>query len=768
VCGPAPTGIFREFTQRGPMGREGMSMQRKATGRLLLAVATGGLAAPVGAQEDVTSAFRIPADGGLSVEIDGRITEEVWERASPFGGFRQRDPDEGAAATERTEVRLAYDDQALYVAVTAYDTSPDGVVARLMQRDKLLEPDAFGNGGLQAAGDDVVAILLDPFHDHRNGFVFATNANGAEFEALITDEGGGINVDWRAVWSVAGTRTPDGWSAEFAIPWRTLRYPEGADEPWGINVMRVIRRKNEVTLWQSWEREGGGLQRVSRAGHLPDLVDLPRQGLNVEAKPYVLGARRQEVDDLGVMATSTEPSIGLDLKSEVRPGLLLDLTVNTDFAQVEVDDAQVNLTRFNLFFPEKRDFFLENSGVFDFGTAGNPLEPPAYQMFFSRQIGISEDGEVPILAGARLTGRLGGQSVGFMSVATDAVPATADVEALDRELFSVARVKRDVGESNYVGAMVVDRRGNEPANTVAGIDGQFVIGQAWVWEFFGSRSFTEGPGGDDFSYQVGYSYFGDRFGSYLNHYGVGPDARAEAGFITRTDYRRTEMYSGPTWRPSALGLREIQLFGGGQYATTVSDNRLQDWSAGFYLSTTWETSDNLSIFPNAGETVVDEPFDLSDDVSVPAGRYRTDQVRWFAGTSTARALQVGTNGVVSSFYGGSLVTVSTTVTGAFSPQLSVTPGFTRNLVDVPDGSFTADISSLRVSYSFSTKLSTNVLVQYNSLDSEFSANVRFNYIHRPGSDLFIVFTENRGGEDYVWNRLSDRGLVAKLTYLVRF
>jgi hypothetical protein len=726
-------------------------------------------AAPAsGWQEDVASAYAIPAESGLTVELDGHVTEEVWGRAAPLSGFRQRDPEEGEAATERTEVRLAYDDDALYVAVTAYDRDPDGVVARLMQRDRLLTPDAFGSGGLQPAGDDVVAILLDPFHDHRNGVVFATNANGAEFEALITDEGSGMNVDWRGVWEVAGTRTDEGWSAEFAIPWRTLRYPNASgDEPWGINVMRVIRRKNEIALWQSWEREGGGLHRVSRAGHLPGLTDLPRQGLNVEVKPYALAAQRQEVDDVDVRTSSTEPSVGLDLKSEVRPGLLLDLTVNTDFAQVEVDDAQVNLTRFSLFFPEKRDFFLENSGVFDFGIPGNPLEPPAYQMFFSRRIGISEDGEVPIIGGARMTGRVGAQSVGFLSVATDRVPATPGAEFVDREIFNVARIKRDVGESNYLGAMVTDRRGHDAANTVAGIDGQFVLKNAWIWSFFGSRSFTEGPGGEDTSYGLVWQYFGNRFASFFNHYGIGPEAEASSGFITRTDYRRTEMYNGPMWRPSWLGLREVQLMLGGQYATTVSDNRMQDWSAGFYVAPVWESSDQVSVFANFSETVVDEGFDLSDDVSVPAGRYDNDHIGWFATTSTARPVSFGSNGFVSEFYDGSLITVSTTMTASFSPSFSITPGFTRNIVDVPDGDFIADITSLRASYSFSTRLSTNALVQFNSLDSEFSTNVRFNYIHRPGSDLFIVFTENRGGSDYVWRRLSDRGLVVKLTYLMR-
>lgn len=716
---------------------------------------------PLAAQDDQGTAYRIPSGSPDAIRVDGRISEDVWTRAQALTGFRQREPLEGAAATERTEIRIAYDDEALYIAVMAYDSRPDEIVARILQRDKLFQADRFGQAGVSAAGDDAVAILLDPFHDHRNGVLFATNPNGAKFEALITDEGGGLNIDWRGVWEVASTRTPDGWSAEFAIPWRTLRYPDAApDEPWGINVLRVIRRKNEETLWQSWEREGGGIHRVSRAGHLAGLTELPRQGLNVEAKPFLLGGRRQEADAGGVIQSSSTRSVGIDLKTELRPGLLLDLTVNTDFAQVEVDDAQVNLTRFNLFFPEKRDFFLENSGIFDFGLAADPFAPPAYQMFFSRQIGISEDGEVPILGGARLTGRVGSQTVGFLHVRTDAVLG------IDKERFSVARVKRDVGESNYLGAMVVDRRGDGRTNTSAGIDGQFVIGEAWVWDVFGARSLTEGPGGDGYSYGVGYSYNGDVWGSFLNHYGVSADAEASAGFITRTDLRNTDLYGGRTWRPSALGLRDIRLYFGGTYSNTISDRRLQDWSAGFFLSPAWKSSDNITLFMNAAETVVDEAFELSDGVDVPMGRYRGDHVGWFAGTSQARMLSLSSVGMVSRFYEGSLVSVSSTLTAAPSPKVAVSLGYNRNVVDVPGGDFTADISSVRATYSFSTRMSTNLLVQYNSFDREFSTNLRFNFIHRPGSDLFIVFTENRGDDDRVWN-LSDRGLVMKITYLAR-
>ncbi len=724
---------------------------------VLLTLATTG----AGAQEDRVTALRIQDGDGRSVRVDGVLDETLWAEADVIDGFRQREPEEGRAASERTEVRIVFDAEALYVGVMAYDSDPDAIVARILQRDKILAPVFFG-AGVEFAGDDAVAILLDPFDDNRNGVIFATNPNGAEFEALLTDEGSQLNVDWRGVWEVRAARTAEGWSAEFAIPWRTLRYPDGDDgHEWGINVQRVIRRRNEDVLWQSWQREGGGLHRVSRAGRLAGIHDLPRQGLNAEVKPFLLTGRRQEADDAGAITAETQYEAGLDLKTELRPGLLLDLTLNTDFAQVEVDDAQVNLTRFDLFFPEKRDFFLENAGIFDFGVPGNAFEPPAYQMFFSRQIGISEDdGEVPILGGGRLTGRVGSQTLGFLNVVTDRA------YDLPRESFSVGRVKRDVGSSGYVGAMLVDRRSRDGWNTSVGVDGQFVIGSAWVWDWYGARSYTKGEGGDGFSYRVGYSYEGDTWGSLFNHFAVSPSMEAEAGFVTRTDIRRTDLYGSRKWRPDALRLRDISLWAGAGYGGTVTDNRLQDWEAGIGLNPLWESGENALVFLNASETVVDETFELTDSIDVPPGRYRADHVGWFAGTSKNRPFYLDSNGLITRFHGGSLVSLGGTLTAAPSSRLSFALGFTRNDVEVPEGAFTADISSLRAVLSFSTRLSTNVLFQYNSLDRDITTNIRFNFIHRPGSDLFVVFTESRGDERRVWN-LSNRGLVMKLTYLAR-
>ncbi|HSG08553.1 MAG TPA: DUF5916 domain-containing protein [Longimicrobiales bacterium] len=737
----------------------------RCSAHVLLTVAVGlWWPVPTAAQDaapDVLRAYRVPNGTTAGIRVDGLLGEEVWSHAAVTGGFRQREPAEGDPATERTEVRVVYDAEALYVAVMAYDREPDRVVARLLQRDKLLVPDFMG-GGMTFAGDDAVALVLDPFHDHRSGIIFATNANGAEFEASLANEGSDINVDWRGVWEVASARTSEGWSAEFSIPWRTLRYPDAVDDaPWGLNVLRFISRKNEETLWRSWRREGEGFHRVSRAGHLVGLSDLPRGGLNLEVKPFLLGGTRQELDDAGSLRGTGTLETGLDLKTELRPGLVLDLTFNTDFAQVEVDDEKVNLTRFDLFFPEKRDFFLENSGIFHFGVPNNPFEPPAFQMFFSRRIGIEEDeGAVPILGGARLNGRIGGQTVGVMSLATD------EAYGLPGENFSVLRVKRDLGTSNYLGAMITDRRGGGGWNTVAGVDGQYVSGPVVVDAFY-ARTFTGGVGGDDAAYRFALDYTGDRWGGMLNHVSVGPDVEASSGFITREDTRKTDAYGRRRWRTEALGLRRLDLWVGGSYSSTMS-GRQQDYSYSFALMPEWNAGENFTVFSNVSQTILDETFELTDSVEIPVGRYQNDNVMFSGGTSQKRAAYLNVNGMLSRFYGGSLVSLGGTLTLAPVPQVAVGLGYTRNDVDVPfpHGEFTADILSLRTTYSFSTRLTTNVLVQYNSLDRDFTANVRVNFIHRPGSDLFLVFTENRGDDRRLWN-VQERGFVMKLTYLAR-
>jgi hypothetical protein len=701
---------------------------------------SGGLA---GQTAETVRAHPLTPEESETFRLDGVLSEGFWGKAPALSQFTQQEPREGQPASETTEVMVLFDRENLYVGVRALDSEPDRIVSRILQRDRVMEAGGFDQRPT-FAGDDAVALLFDPFHDRRNAYVFATNANGAEFDALLADEGREFNVDWRGVWEVAGTRTSEGWSAEFRIPLQTLRYPSDSDEPWGFNVHRIIRRKNEKVFWQGWSRDSGGFHRVSLAGNLEGLEDLPAAGRNLEMKPYVLGGTRQSRKENGRLGRSNKADIGLDLKTEVRPGLILDLTFNTDFAQVEVDDEQVNLTRFGLFFPEKRDFFLENSGIFHFGVAPNPFEPPPFQMFFSRRIGIEEDEDevVPLLAGGRLTGRLGGQTVGFMNVITD------EVEGLvARESFTVARVKRDVGENNYVGLMVTDRRSADGWNTVVGTDASVYLTPSLNVQTWLAQTFTKGGEGDDLAYGVMADYSTDRWGTFFRHISIGPDAEANSGFIQRSDVRRTDSVGGNVFTG----------YGGG----------IQDWGAGPVIMTEMESGAQFTMFLQVGENRPDEEFDLADSLYVNPGTYGAGNVTAMFSTNPSRPVSVQGNTTVSAFYGGNLSAVGGNLTLAPSPQVALALGLNRSRVDIPSGDFTADLLSVRIGYAFSTRLTTNLLVQHNSLDEVFSANFRLNFIHRPGSDLFLVLTEERGEDGDLW-RLSDRGMVVKLTYLRRF
>lgn len=691
------------------------------------------------------------------IQLDGLLDEAVWQAAPVSSGFRQQEPDEGAPATERTEVRVVYDETTLYVGITAYDSDPDAVIARVLQRDRVMRGAGFGRFNFTT--DDGVAILFDTFHDHRNAMVFATNPNGAEFDALISDEGGEVNVDWRGVWRVAAKRTADGWSAEFAIPFRTLRYPsDAAAATWGFNVFRSIRRKNEDVLWRSWSRNNEGFNRVSRAGHLEGLDDLPRTGLNLEIKPYVLGGAAQMRNSLGGLDADGQFDVGFDAKYEIRPGLVLDATLNTDFAQVEADDEQVNLTRFSLFFPEKRDFFLENSGIFEFGERGF-FGPPPYLLFFSRRIGIAPEGEVPVLGGLRLTGRVGSQRVGALNVVTD------DAFGRPKTNFAVVRVKRDIGTNNFIGALVTDRRTSEGWNTTGGVDWSFWPTSRLVFRGFASATATSGAGGEGSAFQGQLDYTSNHFGFNIAHLSISPDARADMGFITRTDVRQSTAFFRVTPRPHAVGLRKVDFFWSNRLITRT-DGTLQDWSIGPSFSPQWNSGESMRIEYEVGFTRLDHGFEIGEGVPVPAGDYDTWLISASAETSSNRPVVLQGNTRFQSIYDGHISTVGGSLTLRPSANLSTVLSYTHNRVDVPNGAFDADIGSLRLTLAFTTQITANALIQYNERDDELSANIRFNFIHTPGSDLFIVLNEQRGTSESLWD-LNTRSTVVKVTYLAR-
>ncbi len=696
------------------------------------------------------------------IQLDGLLDEAVWQSAPSASGFRQQEPIEGAAATERTEVKVVYDATTLYVGIMAYDSNPDAVIARVLQRDRVMRGAEFGR--FQFTSDDGVAILFDTFHDHRNAMIFATNPNGAEFDAILSDEGREVNVDWRGVWRVAALRTADGWSAEFAIPFRTLRYPASDGEAtWGFNVFRSIRRKNEEVLWSSWSRNNEGFHRVSRAGHLAGLAALPRSGANIEFKPYLLGGVAQTrgrgggggaLDDLNA---DEEFDLGFDAKYEIRPGLVLDATVNTDFAQVEADDEQVNLTRFSLFFPEKREFFLENSGIFEFGDRGF-FEPPPYLLFFSRRIGIAPEGEVPVLGGLRLTGRVGAQRIGVLNVVTDGAFGRP------RTNFAVARVTHDVGMNNYVGAMMTDRRTSDGWNTTGGVDWSFWANSRLEFNGFVSATATSGDGGEGSAFRGVLDYTSDFFGFNLSHFSVSPDARADMGFITRTDIRRSRAFFRITPRPRALGLRSLTLRWSSSHEMRT-DGTLQDWIIGPTVNPTWNSGENFNIDYQFGFTRLDRDAAISG-VPVPAGDYDTWFVSFMGQTSANRPVVLSGNARYQSIYDGDISSVGGSLTLTPTANISAVLGYTHNRVDLPNGLLDADIGSLRLALAVTTQLTADALIQYNEQDDALSANIRFNFIHTPGSDLFLVINEQRGMSDSIWH-LNTRSTVAKITYLAR-
>ena len=745
-------------------------MHFKGNARMSLRLAIGalflipvGLYAQKNGQTTDSEALQLSPQQSDEVRIDGILSESFWQQATIATGFRQKEPDEGAAATERTEVRVVYDDNVLYIGVMAYDNEPEKIISRILERDRVMGRSAF-NGNPAFSGDDGIAILLDPFHDHRNAVVFATNANGAEFDALISDEGKVFNVDWRAIWRVEAKRVPQGWSAEFAIPFRTLRYPSGAgDEPWGFNVFRSIRRKNEDVLWSAWSRDNEGFARVSKAGHLYGMRDLPRPGMNLEVKPFMLSSGAEQVDEFSKKISDGKFEAGLDAKWEVRPGMLLDLTLNTDFVQVEADDQQINLTRFNLFFPEKRDFFLENAGIFEFGSRGFG-GPPPFILFFSRNIGIAGSHEVPVIGGARLTGKMGRQSLGFLNIVTDDF-SNADVSAA-RTNFSVARIKRDIGNNNNVGLIATDRRTRDTANSTLGLDWSFWLTKRLNFTGYAAQMFTKGEGGDDGAYQVSFDYTADKWGFFNEFVSIGPDARADLGFITRTGIRKFQQTFRVSPRPKVFGLRMINIFMRGDRYTTT-DGEIQDWSYGPNITFNWNSGESLGLSFSDGFTRLNDGFDLAGRVPVPAGDYDDRSVRVTFSTSSNRKFAFSSGVSRDKTFGGTLTNFNAGADVAMNAHLAFGLSYSHNRVELPNGEFNADIGRLRLSYAFSTRLFLNTLMQYNRLENTISTNFRLNYIHSPGSDIYLVINDNRGDTPgSVWD-LDNRGIILKVTYLRR-
>jgi hypothetical protein len=710
--------------------------------------------------EPVLQACRLPT--GARLELDGRLEEPVWNEAPAATGFRQREPDEGAAATEPTEVRVLYDDETLYIGVRAYDSRPRSIVARQLARDARLGLSFFGPQG----GDDAIEIVLDTYRDRRNAYYFGTNPRGVQVDGLITDESPNPDLNWDGVWDVRAARTEDGWSAEFAIPLRALRFRRSAGpQTWGFNVQRLLSRRNEASLWTAWSRENEGLHRVSRAGALEGLrLDDP--GRDWRAKPYVLGSAGRNYADPG-NGVDWDADVGLDAKVSFPSGLVLDLTANTDFAQVEADDEQIDLTRFNLFFPEKREFFLENAGIFEFGapTFGGP---PNLLVFFSRRIGLARTGfataqPVPILGGARLTGRAGRQTVGILDVVTGADSALG----APTTNFAVARVKRDVGRRSYLGAIATHRLeegGRE--NLAAGADANLWLSRPLVLQGFYARTSQSGPGGEGAAWRAALDYTGDWLGWTAEHLEVGPAFDPGVGFVARDDIARTFLHLRLSPRPRIANLRRVDVVTRFEYVEGMEDRRIQDRRWSLRVNPSTHLGDDLEVVAERRFQRLDEPFELTPGVFVPPGDYAEWSVSASLASGRSRPVAVDAAAGWEEFWGGKRRRLGAGL-AATSPHVGIELAYERHAVAVPDAKFDLDLLRARINLAASTRLFGNALVQYNSQTRLFSVNFRIDFIHAPDSDLFVVVNERRDlpeGLGGPW-RPRSRALVVKLTYL---
>jgi Domain of unknown function (DUF5916) len=693
--------------------------------------------------------------------LDGNVLgDPAWQQAVPVSSFWQERPDEGQPASEKTEVRIVYTADTLYIGVVCFDREPDAIIVSDSRRDASLdETDSF-------------QIILDTYRDRLNGFVFGTNPAGIEYDGQVTNEGvgggglgpgqrqqsgagGGFNLNWDGAWDIRSSITEIGWTAEFAIPFRTLRFPSGANQAWGVNFQRNIRRRNERAFWAPISRQYT-LYRLSLAGSLSGLQT--PQMRNLRVTPYALG----NVLESGVRPVDADllGDVGVDLKYSLTPSLALDATVNTDFAQVEVDDQQVNLDRFTLFFPEKRPFFLENAGFF---TVGNPGE---IELFFSRRIGIGPDGEaIPIMGGGRVSGKAGPYNVGLLNMQTD------DFEdRIAGSNFSVVRVSRDLPNRSSLGGLFINRAGvgdlapDRDYNRTFAVDGKLGIREHTVLSSFVARTDTPGAAGDQYAFNVRGRTSVPRFDLELGYQEVADQFNPEVGFLTRRGYRKPDVRLLTRWRPADfIGIQEIRPHT--SYRAFVGFDGLLE-SGFWHIDSHWQFRNGYEV--HTGINLTDEglrrPFEIYPGIFVPPGSYEGTETQLVFMTNQGAPVSLNVQSTIGGFFGGDRVSLTPTLRARVGEAFTTELAYQLNEVDLPWGDFTTNLIRARVSYSFNTHTFVQGLVQYNDRADLWSMNFRFGWLQAANTGLFVVYTDTRGLYDLVEGPLrTDRSFIVKFS-----
>jgi hypothetical protein len=700
------------------------------------------------------------------IRMDGVLDEEAWRQVASADHFIQAEPYEGEQATEQTDVKVLYDSENLYVGVYCHDSEPDGILVNSLKED-------FDPGSA-----DAFEMILDTFLDGRNGFLFTTNPEGAKRDAQMTDEGRNVNADWDTVWDVRAQRNGDGWTAEMVIPFKSLSFDANrAEQVWGINFGRRVRRKNEVDYWAPVPRRYD-ITRLSLAGELRGLEGIER-GRNLRVKPFVLTEfkkfARQDFD--------FDPDGGMDAKYSVTPSLTLDLTFNTDFSQVEVDEQQVNLTRFPLFFPEKREFFLENDGIFQFGDL--PVErgnrSKETQLFFSRRIGLFPEGHprqgepIDIWGGARLSGRLGKYSLGILSLQTKPVdddPDTADVdESQPGNNFGVVRVKRDILANSDIGAIFTNRQASSGGdfNRAWGADANFRFGQNFTVNGYLAQTKTDGDSGDDRAEKITVQWW-DNFLRWQTIYSNNQEHfNPEMGFQGYAQWKGarsiryvTELHPRP---PRNRIVRE--LLPHYRFLIIMDQAGRTVFKEGHYafMEVHFQNGSVIEFLYAPFFDRLERPSEIAPGVILPPGGYQYGTWDLQADTDPSKILSAVSIFRRGDYYTGRLRSVD--ITGTFRPnyRFSAQANVTDSDVNLPEGAFTTRVFRARLTYSFNTRMFLNALVQYNNTRKQVTSNIRFNFIHRPLSDLFVVYNESR---EVSGARRNDRAVTIKYTHLLAF
>jgi hypothetical protein len=662
----------------------------------------------------------------------------------PATDFIQNEPNMGKPSTERTEVRLLYDDENLYLGIYCFDSAGrEGITVTDISRDyDPEEGDHFG-------------VVFDTFEDHRNGFSFGTNPVGAKLDLQVSQDGDTVNVEWDTIWNVKSQITDWGWQAEMAIPLRSLRFRDSQRQVWGINFNRRIRRKNESSHWSPIPQPYQ-LDRVSLAGKL-DGIDGIAQGRNFYIKPYLLvPLLRRELDDVDFL-----PDAGFDIKYGVTSGLTLDLTVNTDFSQVEADEQQINLTRFPLFFPEKRQFFLENASIFQVGRVGRGFRSdPDLIAFFSRRIGLSENQVIPILGGARLTGRAGPYRLGFLSIQTDELGTTPSTN------FSVVRVQRDVLQNSDIGGIFINKAVKEGNyNRTYGVDSNWQFFRNLEAASFFLKTDTPGRQGKDKAF---FAFMGwrDPFlaieGEYLS---IEDNFNPEVGFAPRPGIRkgRGEITVKPRPGESMPRVRQFRPSLGIEYIAN-QENVLQSREFDQTFSIDFQDGGLFWFTHRFRFERLDERFFIRPEQFIEVGDYWFSEITTNFSSDKSRMFSGTVNLKTGDFFDGHK--------NSYRFEFGFRPNYhfgsdiswTRDDVELPSGDFTTDLVRARLNYSFNPRMFLDAFIQYNRAFKEISSNIRFNFIYKPLSNFFLVYNERRA----TTGEVIERGLIAKLTYVFDF